>query len=282
MTALRTIPIHCPAAKPRMFLWTHPLEWFPRFKQWAFKRLYQYLAGFTFDDWTMMNYGFEPDDSERLTLKAQDEPDRYCIQLYERVTAGVDLRGNSLLEVGCGRGGGLSYLHRYRGPGPTRGCDLSPRAVAFCANRHRDGFNLQFRVGDALALPYDDAMFDCVVNVESSHCYPSRAKFFAEVYRVLKPGGTFCYADLHEAGVNLEIGQRLHEAGFFRVEREDLTPGVLRALELDDDRKRQLIATRAPLGLRTLVGMFAGLVGTRTHRSFVVGARQYTRWKLRK
>lgn len=288
MIARRTISIHRPPVEPappdppsRMFLWTRPLEWFPRFKQFVFKRLYQYLARYDHDDWTFMNYGYA-DGGRLLYLKAEDEADRYCIQLYEKVTSGVDLRGKSLLEVGCGRGGGLSYLHRYRGPGPCRGVDLSPKAVAFCADRHRGGFNLLFRVGDALALPYDEAQFDVVLNVESSHCYPSRSAFFREVHRVLKPGGTFCFADLHEAEHDDLMRQWLLQAGFRIVEQEDLTPEVLRALELDDARKRDLIASRAPWLLRRAVGCFAGLVGSRTHRSFVVGARRYTRWQLTK
>ena len=37
--------------------------------------------------------------------------------------------------------------------------------------------------------------FDVVINIEASHLYDDRARFFAEVLRVLKPGGHFCYTD---------------------------------------------------------------------------------------
>ena len=55
---------------------------------------------------------------------------------------------------------------------------------------------LAFEVGDAERMPFPDASFDAVVNVESSHCYPSMPAFLSEVRRVLRPGGHFLYADL--------------------------------------------------------------------------------------
>src|SRR3954451_23597396 len=269
-----------------VLLYTRALEPFPRLKQRLFWLLYQYLGRYEYADWTFMNYGYKTplQSGKPLQLFAGDEPDRFCIQLYECVTAGAQLNGRSLLEIGCGRGGGLSYLHRYRGPRMSRGLDIAPRAVAVCLSRHvRPGVgDLWFRVGDALATDYDDGAFDVVVNVESSHCYPSRFDFFREVRRVLKPGGTFCYADLHESEAAAGMESALREAGFAVIQREDLTPGVLRALAADDARKRELILARAPWFLRPAINSFAGVVGSRTHRSFLVGARQYTRWLLRR
>jgi len=267
-----------------VLLYTRALEAFPGLKQRLFRLLYQYLGRYEYADWTFMNYGYKTPlhSGEALQLFAHDEPDRYCIQLYDCVTAGAQLKGRSLLEIGCGRGGGLSYLHRYRRPRMSRGLDIAPRAVAVCRARHvHPGVgDLWFRVGDALATDYDDGAFDVVVNVESSHCYPSRCDFFLEVRRVLKPGGTFCYADLHETEAAAGIESALRDAGFAVIQREDLTPGVLRSLAADDSRKRELILARAPWFLRRAINSFAGVVGSRTHRSFVVGARQYTRWLL--
>jgi SAM-dependent methyltransferase len=269
-----------------VLLYTRALEAFPRLKQRLFRLLYQYLGRYEYADWTFMNYGYYTPlhSGEALKLFAADEPDRYCIQLYECVTASAQLKGRSLLEIGCGRGGGLSYLHRYRGPRMSRGLDIAPRAVAVCRARHvHPGVgDLWFRVGDALATDYDDGAFDVVVNVESSHCYPSRFDFFLEVRRVLKPGGTFCYADLHETEAAAGIESALRDASFDVIQREDLTPGVLRSLAADDSRKREQILARAPWFLRRAFNCFAGVVGSRTHRSFVVGARQYTRWLLQK
>ena len=51
--------------------------------------------------------------------------------------------------------------------------------------------NLEFQVADAMKLPFDDGSFDIVV---CSHVYehvPDPAKMFAEIERVLRPGGDF-------------------------------------------------------------------------------------------
>ena len=62
-----------------------------------------------------MNYGWASLDptASALTLRPEDEPNRYCIQLYHRVASVVDLCGSDVLEVGCGRGRGASYVMRY-------------------------------------------------------------------------------------------------------------------------------------------------------------------------
>ncbi len=263
-----------------MFLYTHPLEWFPRTKQLVFNWLYRYLASFDYEDWTFMNYGYADAMATKRSLSAEDEDDRYCIQLYTKVVSGACLKNKVLLEVGCGRGGGLSFLHRYHSPAASHGVDLCREAIAFCRSTH--GAKFFFTPGDAADLPYHDGVMDVLINVESSHCYPSRPEFFAEAYRVLKPGGKFCYADLHEAGEQERISKWLADAGFAVDVCEDITAGVLDALKLDSARKQKLIEQKAPRWLRWPFGCFAGLTGSRVHRSFENGARRYTRWQLSK
>jgi len=47
----------------------------------------------------------------------------------------------------------------------------------------------QFKVADALNMPFADASFDLVWSLESEHM-PDKIQFMQECYRVLKPGGT--------------------------------------------------------------------------------------------
>ena len=141
-------------------------------------------------DWAFMNYGFAPlEPGPALPLAASDEPDRHCIQLYQHVVGAVAVQDLDVLEVGSGRGGGAFYVSRYLRPRSVTGLDLSPEAVDLC-NRHRKAPGLVFTRGDAQAMPFPDDSFDAVVNVESSHCYPSMDAFLAEVDRVLRPGGS--------------------------------------------------------------------------------------------
>ena len=58
-----------------------------------------------------LNYAFETDPPVGLRLEPADEPNRACIQLYHHVATQVDLRGENVLEVSCGHGGGASWLN---------------------------------------------------------------------------------------------------------------------------------------------------------------------------
>src|SRR5215469_16221486 len=58
------------------------------------------------DDVVFFNFGYEEDPAMGLPLAPSDEPDRYCIQLYQVTASQVDLAGKRLLEVSCGAGGG--------------------------------------------------------------------------------------------------------------------------------------------------------------------------------
>jgi ubiquinone/menaquinone biosynthesis C-methylase UbiE len=51
--------------------------------------------------------------------------------------------------------------------------------------------NAAFRQGDAGALPYADASFGAVLSMNGFHAFPDKDAAFAELHRVLKPGGLF-------------------------------------------------------------------------------------------
>ena len=165
----------------------------PQFKRLLWRRWYEYLAGYKIAEWRFMNYGYASLDAseEPLVLHPADEPNRYPIQLYCRVARAVELQGREVLEVGCGRGGGSSFVKRYHHPRHMTAVDFSARAVRFCQEAHPiDG--LTFVHGDAEALPFDDESFDAVINVDSSHCYGSMPAFLREVKRVLRLAATSC------------------------------------------------------------------------------------------
>ena len=52
--------------------------------------------------------------------------------------------------------------------------------------------NVTFRQGDVGALPYADDTFDIVLSLNGFHAFPDKEAAYREIFRVLKPGGTFC------------------------------------------------------------------------------------------
>ncbi len=254
----------------------------PAFKRFLWRRWYQYLAGYQLVDWSFMNYGYAPLDESAppLPLEPADEPNRYSAQLYHYVASRVPLAGLDVLEVGSGRGGGAAFIKRYLQPRQLTGVDFSAKAVQFCRRSHAlDG--LSFVVGDAESLPFADASFDAVLNVESSHCYGSMPAFLAQVRRVLRPGGHFLFADLRVAADKDRLHQQIVATGLTIVEQEEITANVIEALRRDSRRKLSLLEQHGNQRLLSVFREFAAVEGSGVYEGFRDGSAVYVRYLLR-
>ena len=221
-----------------------------------------------------MNYGFDYDTSDdEPALLERDEKERYPAQLYHEVATQIDLNGKALLDIGSGRGGGASYMHRYLGPSNTTGMDLAQSAVNFCNSVYEDIDGLCYVQGNATSIPFESNSFDAVTNVESSHCYKDIGAFFCEVFRVLKPGGSFLYTDY--AAPDHPRRTQLQSAGFELRAYRDITPNVARGLVKDTERRIEVIDRLFPYGTRKLAKVWAGLDGGHIHTDFEEGRREY-------
>ena len=228
-----------------------------------------------------MNYGYSAPDADSLPLASSDEPHRNWIQLYYPVAGAVDLKGCRVLEVGSGRGGGASFIKRYLLPDCVIGVDLSKTAVELCQRLH-SVLGLEFRVGDAENLPIDDASMDTVINIESSHCYPSFERFLAEVRRVLRCNGFFLYADFRDRENVAAWRDSLRDSGLSLVRETDITSNVLSALEKDNESKLHFINAKIPRLLRPSFMKFAGMRGTVLFEGFKSGSLSYRSFVFQK
>ncbi len=98
-----------------------------------------------------------------------------------------------LLDCGCGTGAMLEIIHDHYPEGAYYGIDLTPEMIDKAEERKLP--QTVFQVGDCEDLPYDSEMFDEVICSHSFHHYPQPEKFFASVYRVLKPDGRLIIRD---------------------------------------------------------------------------------------
>ena len=105
-------------------------------------------------------------------------------------------QASQILDVGCGIGGSSLYLANQFGARVT-GITLSPvQAARATARAEAAGMSsgTEFRVADALQLPFPDQCFDLVWSLESGEHMPDKRAFLQECYRVLQPGGRLLVA----------------------------------------------------------------------------------------
>jgi ubiquinone/menaquinone biosynthesis C-methylase UbiE len=248
------------------------------------KLCYQHMAkSYQREDWKFMNYGYAPLDGnpEMMPLEPADAQERYCIQLYRHVASDVDLAGLEVLEIGSGRGGGADYIKRYLKPKTMIGVDFAKDAVAFC-NRNYCVDGLSFKVGNAQSLPFADSSFDAVMNVESSHCYPSVEAFLGQVKRVLREGGHFLFADMRDKEDLSVLREQLRKSGMTLIRETEITPNVLRALKLDNERRTSMVKQTVPKSKLKGFLKFAGVEDTKFNKMLKNGEMVYISCLLQK
>ncbi len=108
----------------------------------------------------------------------------------ERCLDAIANSTGSLLEIGCGAGRYTRAFLHYRPDLEVSGCDISNVALAEARAADRTG-KIEYKLGDALSLPYEDASFDVVVLFDVFEHVTDVGKAAEEVARVLKTGGTF-------------------------------------------------------------------------------------------
>jgi SAM-dependent methyltransferase len=101
-----------------------------------------------------------------------------------------------VVDLGCGTGELVVALSRRLRDARIVGIDLSPDMLLFAGRHATTDGRLRFTVGDAASLPFDDASVDLVVSTLSLHHWSQPSDAFAEIARVLRPGGVALIYDV--------------------------------------------------------------------------------------
>ena len=131
-------------------------------------------------------------DRQRATWTRGDfnEIARQNVGMAEALVEAADPHPDQrVLDVACGSGTlALVAARRYC---QVTGLDYVPSLITRATARAEvTGYDVDFRVGDAQALPFPDDSFDVVLSVYGVQFAPDQVQAATELLRVCKPGGT--------------------------------------------------------------------------------------------
>ena len=107
--------------------------------------------------------------------------------------------GTVVVDIGCGAGMDLLLAAKSVGRrGRAIGVDMTEAMAekARASARAAGLENVDVRLGDAMSLPIDDASVDFVISNGVLNLTSDKSVAYGEVFRVLKPGAKFLYADI--------------------------------------------------------------------------------------
>ncbi len=122
-----------------------------------------------------------------------------CRRVLKRIMA-TGIEKGTAIDVGTGPGIFPIFITKAVPGIRFRGIDLSPIMVDLAKrNAREEGIDdrIEFEVGSAYALPFDDHSLDLILCINTLHHLESPVKFFNEIARSLKAEGAFVIVDFH-------------------------------------------------------------------------------------
>jgi ubiquinone/menaquinone biosynthesis C-methylase UbiE len=120
------------------------------------------------------------------------------------ITALGEAAHGSVLDVACGPG--ILSAAIAKSAREVVAFDLTPEMLKKAAQRCTEAglTNVTFREGNATGLPFADAAFDAAVTRLSVHHFDRPDRVMSEIFRVLRPGGSFVIADVISSEISAE------------------------------------------------------------------------------
>lgn len=115
-----------------------------------------------------------------------------CLDVYAQALAQRVAAGDRVLDLACGTGLVTGYAAAKAGSkGAVVGYDPTPDLLEAARNRSYGGASVALLEGYGEEMPFEDDSFDVALCSQGLQYVTDREKVFAEIKRVLKPGGLF-------------------------------------------------------------------------------------------
>ncbi len=145
---------------------------------------------------------------------------------------GSDIRGCKLLDIGAGLGAIDQLLVTQHGVGSVVGIDVDPVLL-----KQMDARIARAQLADRIKslcvtpgpLPFESESFDIVFSKDAIVHIPDKAALYADIHRILRPGGRFIASDWLRGGTGAyspemtleQCAAAVKQAGFVNVEVRD-------------------------------------------------------------
>eukprot|EP00929_Paragymnodinium_shiwhaense_P091376 TRINITY_DN5134_c0_g1_i4.p1 TRINITY_DN5134_c0_g1~~TRINITY_DN5134_c0_g1_i4.p1 ORF type:complete len:406 (+),score=120.11 TRINITY_DN5134_c0_g1_i4:89-1306(+) len=206
---------------------------------------------FTFNTW-----GIAPSDAMRFEPMDPKEPQRHGKQAYKGLVVQQPVldylatlpkdQKPQIVEVGCGTGAGANHITRdVHKNAEYLALDMQSAAINTCKKIHATPDNpglTCMRIPNGVGInggkiPKDDNSADIVI-ISETHIAEAQIgdlekSIFAEIHRVLKPGGFFVWGNAIPTRTWLEAMEYLPTAGFELKQNTNHTRGAVIARDED-------------------------------------------------
>jgi ubiquinone/menaquinone biosynthesis C-methylase UbiE len=120
-----------------------------------------------------------------------EKMEHHHLDITQKTIRLMDLRSRDrVLDLGCGSGWATRLLAQSIAEvGQVVGLDVSDEMIRLAQESSKDFANIQYVVGSAQRIPWQDNFFDKVLSVESFYYYSDQDRALDELFRVTAPGG---------------------------------------------------------------------------------------------
>jgi SAM-dependent methyltransferase len=227
-------------------------------------------------DRALKQAGFDAGNLTWLDLAPLDQFHVRGLAATKELAEGMRLQvGATVIDVGCGLGGAARYLAATHGCRVT-GIDLSRPFIdvaRMLTERVGLSSNATYQQADALDLPFPDDAFDYAWTQHVAMNVCDKGRFYANIYRVLKPAGRLAIYDVvagdveplifpvpwaRQPEINFVITTEmmcdvLAKAGFEEISWADKTDAAI-AWFADQKAAQRSVVAASPLGIHVVMG----------------------------